>query len=122
MSVLPLSTTYAFCEAFGFERGLNHSIREAPVFYGIYGAIVVMSVVIVMIPGIPLFPLMWLSQSLNALLLPVILILLLKLSNNAQLMGEWKNNRLQNVFASSLVVLISLLSIALLVTSIVEIF
>lgn len=122
MSVLPLSTTYAFCEAFGFERGLNHSIREAPVFYGIYGAIVVMSVVIVMIPGIPLFPLMWLSQSLNALLLPVILILLLKLSNNAQLMGEWKNNRLQNIFASSLVVLISLLSIALLVTSIGEIF
>ncbi len=122
MSVLPLSTTYAFCEAFGFERGLNHSIREAPVFYGIYGAIVVMSVVIVMIPGIPLFPLMWLSQSLNALLLPVILILLLKLSNNAQLMGECKNNRLQYIFASSLVVLISLLSIALLVTSIVEIF
>lgn len=121
MSVLPLSTTYAFCEAFGFERGLNRTSKEAPVFYGLYGAMIALSVVIVLIPGIPLFPLMWLSQSLNALLLPIILILLLKLSNNVQLMGKWKNKRFQNVLASGLTILISLLSLALLVTSIIEI-
>ena len=121
MSVLPLSTTYAFCEAFGFERGLNRTSKEAPVFYGLYGAMITLSVVIVLIPGIPLFPLMWLSQSLNALLLPIILILLLKLSNNVQLMGKWKNKRFQNVLAYGLTILISLLSLALLVTSIIEI-
>ncbi len=120
VSVLPLSTTYAVCEAFGFERGLNRRFKEAPVFYSIYTGIIAISVVIVLIPGIPLFPLMWLSQAVNAILLPVLLILVLKLSNNAQLMGDWKNNRLQNIFASGLAVLISFLSIALLITSIGE--
>lgn len=120
LAVLPLSTTYAFCEAFGFERGLNRTYNEAPVFYGIYAGIIVMSVIIVLIPGIPLFPLMWLSQSLNAVLLPILLILVLKLSNNQGLMGQWKNKKLQNYLAAGLAILISLLSVALLVTSIWE--
>jgi Mn2+/Fe2+ NRAMP family transporter len=121
MSVLPLSTTYAFCEAFGFERGLNRTLKEAPIFYGIYGLIIGLSVIVVLIPGIPLFPLMWFSQSLNAILLPITLVLVLKLSNNESLMGKWKNKRLQNILAISLTVLISLLSITLLATSIFEI-
>ena len=121
MSVLPLSTTYAFCEAFGFERGLNRTVKEAPVFYGIYGLIIGLSVVVVLIPGIPLFPLMWLSQSLNAILLPIMLVLVLKLSNNKALMGKWKNKRFQNILAIGLTILISLLSLSLLVTSILEI-
>lgn len=121
VSVLPLSTTYAFCEAFGFERGLNRTFKEAPIFYSIYAAIIGISVIIVLIPGIPLFPLMWVSQTLNAVLLPVLLILVLKLSNNDQLMGKWKNKGLQNYLASGLTILIALLSIALLVTSVLEI-
>ena len=119
VSVLPLSTTYAFCEAFGFERGLNRSLKEAPVFYSIYGGMIMISVLIVLIPGIPLFPIMWLSQTLNAVLLPVLLILVLKLSNNDQLMGKWKNKRFQNILASGLTGLISLVALALLVTSVI---
>lgn len=119
LSVLPLSTTYAFCEAFGFERGLNRSIKEAPIFYSIYAGIIGISVVIILIPGIPLFPIMWLSQSLNAILLPILLILVLKLSNDTQLMGDWKNKRLQNVLAIVLTILISLVTLSLLVTSII---
>jgi len=118
LSVLPLSTTYAFCEAFGFERGLNRRLNEAPIFYGIYAGIIFLSVVIVLIPGIPLFPMMWLSQTLNALFLPVLLVLVLKLSNNAQLMGAWKNKPFQNILAIGLTIFISLVTIALLVTSI----
>jgi len=121
VSVLPLSTTYAFCEAFGFERGLNRSFKDAPVFYMIYAGIIAISVFIVLIPGIPLFPMMWLSQTLNAVLLPILLILVLKLANNEGLMGEWKNNSFQNYLASGLTILISLVAIALLVTSIIEI-
>ncbi|MBW6467046.1 MAG: Nramp family divalent metal transporter [Brevefilum sp.] len=118
LSVLPLSTTYAFCEAFGFERGLNRRFQEAPVFYGIYSGIIAVSVLIVMIPGIPLFPIMWLSQTLNAVFLPVLLVLVLKLSNNEQLMGNWKNKRFQNILAGGLTVFISLVTVALLLTSI----
>ena len=122
VSVLPLSTTYAFCEAFGFERGLNRSFKEAPVFYTIYAGIIGISVLIVLIPGIPLFPIMWLSQTLNAVLLPVLLVLVLKLANNDQLMGKWKNKGFQNILASGLTVLISLVAVALLITSILGIY
>lgn len=117
LSVLPLSTTYAFCEAFGFERGLNRRFSEAPVFYSIYAGIIGVSVLIVLIPGIPLFPIMWLSQTFNAVFLPVLLVLVLKLSNNESLMGEWKNKRFQNVLAWGLTVFISLVTLALLATS-----
>ena len=116
LSVLPLSTTYAFCEAFGFERGLNRRVREAPAFYGIFAGIIGISVLIVLIPGIPLFPIMWLSQTLNAFFLPVLLFLVLKLSSSEKLMGSWKNSRLQNILAAGLTVFISLITLTLFVT------
>ena len=116
LSVLPLSTTYAFCEAFGFERGLNRRVREAPAFYGIFAGIIGISVLIVLIPGIPLFPIMWLSQTLNAFFLPVLLFLVLKLSSSEKLMGSWKYSRLLNILAAGLTVFISLITLTLFVT------
>ncbi|MBN2046343.1 MAG: Nramp family divalent metal transporter [Anaerolineaceae bacterium] len=117
VSVLPLSTTYAICEAFGFERGLNRSIKEAPTFYSIYSIIILISVIIVLIPGIPLFPIMWLSQSVNAILLPILLILVIKLANNNGLMKEWRNKRFQNILAGGLTIMISLVTVVLLISS-----
>jgi NRAMP (natural resistance-associated macrophage protein)-like metal ion transporter len=121
VAVLPLSTTYAICEAFGFERGLNRKYSEAPIFYTLYIAIITISVLIVLIPGIPLFPIMWISQTLNAVLLPILLILVLELTNNRQLMDKWKNKRFQNILAIALTIFISLVAVALLITSILEI-
>jgi Mn2+/Fe2+ NRAMP family transporter len=112
-SVLPLSTTYAVCEAFGWERGLDHRPREARVFYGLYGSIIIISVLVVLIPGLPLFPLMWLSQSLNAILLPVLLILVLKIANNRRVMRGWTNSRFQNILAWGLTGLIGLAMLVL---------
>jgi Mn2+/Fe2+ NRAMP family transporter len=117
LAVLPLSTTYAFCEAFGFERGLNRKFKEASTFYIIYTAIIALSVLIVLIPGMPLFPIMWISQTVNAMLLPVLLVLVLKLANNPQLMGQYKNKRFQNILSIFLIVMITIISIALLVIS-----
>jgi len=122
VAVLPLSTTYAICEAFGFERGLNRNYSEAPIFYFLYIAIITISVLIILIPGIPLFPIMWISQTLNAVLLPILLILALILTNNRQLMGKWKNKRIQNILAIVLTIFVSLVTVALLITSIIEIF
>ena len=112
-SVLPLSTTYAICEAFGWERGLDQRAREAPIFYGLYIGTIGLSALFVLIPGMPLFSIMWLSQSVNAILLPVLLVLVLRLANDRHIMGAWTNRRLQNLLAWSLTALIGAVTVAL---------
>jgi NRAMP (natural resistance-associated macrophage protein)-like metal ion transporter len=118
VSVLPLSTTYAFCEAFGWERGLNRKAKDAPIFYGMYLGIILLSVIFVLIPGMPLFQIMLLSQSVNAILLPVLLVLVLKLVNQPVVMGKWVNKRFQNILAGGLAVMIALVTVALLVSGV----
>jgi Mn2+/Fe2+ NRAMP family transporter len=116
-SVLPLSTSYAVCEAFGWERGVDNQLRKAPMFFGLYTGMIVLGTVIVLVPGIPLFPLMWLSQSLNAVLIPVILVLMLKLVNDHRIMGKWTNSRLGNVLAWGMTAFIALSTVVMLLSS-----
>jgi len=113
VSVLPLATTYAFCEAYGFERGLNRKVKEAPVFYGMLIAIMAISSLVVLIPNAPLFQMMILSQTLNAMLLPVLLILVLKLANSKDIMGKYTNSKLTNILAIGITLLIVAVTIAL---------
>ena len=113
-SVLPLATTYAVCEVFGWERGINHTADEAPIFYGLYTSLIVLSSIVVLIPGIPLFPLMWLSQVLNAILLPLVMAFMLRLANDTGIMKKWRNSRLTNVLAAVLAAVITLATAALL--------
>jgi len=115
VSVLPLSTTYAICEAFGFERGLNRNFKEAPVFYGGFILIMLISMLIVLIPGIQLFPIMILSQAMNAILLPVLLILILKMANDTVLMGKYRNGKIGNVLAYAITALIMVITVVLLI-------
>lgn len=103
VSVLPLSTTYAFCEAFGFERGLNHRFGEAPVFYVIFGGMILLGMVFALLPSIPLFDLMILSQTINAVLLPLILVLFLIIANDRNIMGKWVNSSLANILTILLI-------------------
>ena len=114
VSVLPLSTTYAVCEAFGFERGLNREPKEAPVFYGGFAFIMLISMIIVLIPQIPLFPMMILSQVMNAILLPVLLILILKLANDTTIMGKYRNSKVVNILAYGITAMIMVVTIFLL--------
>jgi len=116
-SVLPLATAYAVCEAFGWERGLNQKFEDAPIFYTIYLGFIIISVLVVLIPGLPLFRVMMLSQSLNAMLLPVLLVLIIKLVNDRRVMHSWANRSWQNVLAIILTVMISLVTLALFVLS-----
>jgi len=115
-SVLPLATTYAVCEAFGWERGMNNRPKEAPVFYGLYTALVVLSAAVVLLPNVPLFPLMWLSQALNAILLPVLLVLMLQLANNTHLMEKHRNRFMTNILAWGLTGLIGLITLILFIS------
>lgn len=115
VSVLPLSTTYAICEAFGFERGLNRNPKDAPVFYGGFALIMLISMLIVLIPGIPLFPIMILSQAMNAILLPLLLVLILRLANDAAIMGKYRNSKIGNILAYGMTALIMVVTIVLLI-------
>ncbi|MHB1294707.1 MAG: Nramp family divalent metal transporter [Anaerolineae bacterium] len=112
-SVLPLATTYAVCEAFGWERGIDHRPEDAPAFYGLYTAQIVLGAIVVLIPGLELFPLMWLSQVANAVLLPLVLVLMLKLANDRSIMKEYGNGRPVNVLVVVLTVLVSAATLAL---------
>jgi Mn2+/Fe2+ NRAMP family transporter len=113
ISVLPLATTYAMCEAFGFERGLSRRMKEAPAFYTVFLAITIISMFIVLLPEMPLFQIMILSQSLNAILLPIILVLVLILANDQRIMGRWKNKPLTNLLAIVMTILITVVTLIL---------
>lgn len=101
-SILPLSTAYTVCEGLGLESGVDKSFKEAPFFYWLYTLLIVGGAVTVLIlPEKELISFAILSQVLNGILLPVIIILMLLLINRRDLMGEYKNSRPWNVIAWS---------------------
>lgn len=98
-SILPLSTAYTVCEALGFESGLNKKFREAPAFYWLYTGLLIVGAGIILIPKAPLIKLAVLSQVLNGILLPFVLVFMLMLVNKRYLMGRHVNSRLYNTVA-----------------------
>jgi len=98
-AVLPLSTAYAVCEAFGWERSVNRPFREAPAFFGLFAALIAIGAAAVLIPGVPLLTLLFLPNVVAGILLPLILFLMLKLVNDRRIMGSWVNSPVQNVIA-----------------------
>lgn len=119
-AIIPLSTAYAICEAFGWEHGVDNDYNEAPVFYGIFTGFLFFSALIVLIPNIPLIKLIILTQQIAGILVPIILIFMIKLVNNKRLMGEYTNTRTQNIVSWITVSGIIALSIALLVMPMFE--
>jgi Mn2+/Fe2+ NRAMP family transporter len=117
-SILPLATAYYICEAFGFEAGINKKWSEAPVFYWLYTALIVIGAAVIMIPNAPLIQIMLWSQVVNGVLLPFILIYMLVLINNKDIMGEYVNSRLFNIVAWLATGIMIGLTVLLVVTSI----
>lgn len=116
-SILPLSTTYAICEAFGWERGVNEQRADAPIFYGIYTALIVIGALVALIPGLPLFEIFVYVYLLNGILLPVLLVLMLRLANNRRLMGKHVNSTVGNALGwGTTIVLIVLTAILVVMT------
>lgn len=96
-SILPLSTSFTICEGLGFEHGVNKTFKEAPQFYGLYTAIIVLGAVAVLWPRFPLFEIMILSQVINGLVIPILLIVILRLANDRMILGEYVNSRRFNI-------------------------
>ncbi len=112
-TIMPLSTSYAICEAFGWESGISKNFREAPVFMGLFTLLVVLGALIVLSPSVPLIPVILVSQNVNGLLLPIVLVFILKLAGDRRIMGEHANGRVSQVIGIGTAIGASALSIAL---------
>jgi len=118
VAIIPLSTAYAVCEAFGWEAGLDRTVAQAPIFYGLFLAVLGASALVILWPGLPLIPVMVASQTLNGILLPVVLIIMLRLVNDRRLMGEHTNSAAANTIAWATTAALVGLSLALLLLTI----
>lgn len=118
--ILPLATAFYICEAFGFEAGISRKIHEAPQFYGLLFFIIVISVLIILVPGAPLIEITIWSQVLNAILLPIVLVSMFVIVNKVKVMGEHRNNPVQNIFGVVTVVVLVGLSMMLFVSPLIS--
>ncbi len=117
-SILPLSTAYSVCESFGWETGVNKRFTEAPQFYTLYTFLILFGAGLIMLPKIPLIQIMLISQVINGLVLPFVLVAMLIIINDKKIMGEHTNSRLNNIISIAFTVAISLLSLVLAVVSV----
>jgi len=113
-SILPLATAYTVCEGLGFEAGVNKKFREAPIFYWLYTLLIGLGAGLILIPGMPLVRVSYLSQVANGFLLPFVLVFMLILSNRSDLMGRLTISKGYNFVAIGTVVFLVVLTLVLL--------
>lgn len=119
-SILPLSTAYFLCEAFGIEAGIDKTWREAPAFYWLYTILIALGAGLILIPRINLIEVMFWSQVINGVMLPFVLIFMLILINNRDLMGDYVNNRCYNIITWIIVAIMILLTLLMVTTSFLQ--
>jgi Mn2+/Fe2+ NRAMP family transporter len=111
-SILPLSTAYTVCEGLGLESGIGKRFSDAPVFYWLYTILIVAGGGVILIPNLPLVKISILSQVVNGIVLPFVLIFMLLLVNKKELMGPYVNSRTDNVIAWATTVIMIGLTVA----------
>ncbi len=117
LGVVPLTSAYSTCEAFGWETGVDWNWREAPAFYGLLAFFIGFAALFVMIPGLPLIQVMFAAQVINALLLPFILVFVMLLASDRELMGALVSGRMLRTIGWVSTALLVLLSLILIVSS-----
>lgn len=117
--ILTLSTSYAFCEAFGLESGVGKRFSQAPVFFTLCTVLLLSSMFVVLFSPASLLHLMLLSQGINGILLPVVLVFILLLANNPRVMGEFTNSVFFNGLAYLTIAFVILITVSLCVTMVV---
>lgn len=111
-SILPLSTAYTVCEGLGFESGIDKKFGEAPFFYWLYTLLIAAGGAVLLIPNLPLIKIAVLSQVVNGIVLPFVLVFMLLLINKKELMGPFVNTRLFNAVAWGTTIIMIGLSLA----------
>jgi Mn2+/Fe2+ NRAMP family transporter len=113
-AILPVTAAYVIAETFGFEKGISHRPREAPVFVGVITTLIAIGTLVAIVPGIPVIKLLVGVQVVNGVLLPITLFFVWRLASNRELMGEYANGPTFNLLAGATVIATSTLSILLL--------
>jgi Mn2+/Fe2+ NRAMP family transporter len=116
-AILPVTTAFVICEAFGWESGVDKRFSDARAFFGIFTFVLVVGAIVALIPTLDVVPLIVASQNLQGLLLPVVLIFMVILVNDGRLMGRHRNGATANVLAWASIGLVVVLDVVLLVTS-----
>jgi NRAMP (natural resistance-associated macrophage protein)-like metal ion transporter len=116
-TIMPLSTAFVICEAFGWESGVGKPFRDAPAFFVLYTLVLVIGAVFVLLPGLDLIGLIVGSQYLQGLLLPIVLIFLYRLVNNRRLLGRHANGPLRNALTAAAIGLVIVLDVVLLASA-----
>ncbi|QOX79644.1 Nramp family divalent metal transporter [Trichlorobacter lovleyi] len=109
--ILPLSTAFYICEGMGWESGVDKDFEQAPQFFWFFTVIIAISALLILIPNAPLMKIMFLSQVLNGMVLPFVLIVMLLLINDKKLMGSYVNGPVFNLIAQITVVIMVVLTI-----------
>lgn len=118
-SVLPLSTAYSIAEAFGWERGVGRSFKEAPQFLSLYtGIIVIGAGVTLFVPKDRLIFVLNLPNVVGGMLLPVVLVLMILLCNDRRLMGRYVNGRIFNGVAWATTIIMTVLTLMIILSTI----
>ena len=112
-TILPLATAFYICEAFGFEAGIDQTWKSAPQFYTLFTAIIGLACLVILVPGAPLITITIWTQTLNGILLPVVLIAMIRLVNNQDLMGEYTNGAFSNLIGWATIIILITLTIML---------
>jgi Mn2+/Fe2+ NRAMP family transporter len=118
--ILPLATAYSVCEGLGWETGVDKRLKEAPQFYFLFTALIILGAGVIMFPKINLVMVMLLSQAANAAFLPFVLIFMLLLINDKRLMGKYRNSRFFNIIAWAAVIVTIALTLALTVAMVLK--
>jgi len=116
-AILPVTTAFVICEAFGWESGVDKRFADARAFFGIYTFVLAVGALVALIPALDIVPLILASQNLQGLLLPIVLVFMVILANDERLMGRHRNGRWANVLAWGAVGLVVALDLVLLGTS-----
>jgi Mn2+/Fe2+ NRAMP family transporter len=116
-SILPLSTAHVICEGLGFEAGIDHKFREAPIFYWLYTVLIVVGAGLILLPGAPLLKILFFSQVGNGIWLPIVLIFIVLLSSRKDLMGEFANSKTFSAIAWTTSIIMIALTLILIYAS-----
>ena len=113
-AVLPLTASYAICEAFGWEAGVDRSWSEAPAFNALYTFVIFLAAAIILLPAVNLISVMLVSQVVNGMMLPFLLIFMIRIINDRRIMGDHVNGRVLNMVAWATIVVVISLTVLLL--------
>jgi Mn2+/Fe2+ NRAMP family transporter len=117
-AILPIATAYVISESLGYEKGIGRRREEAPVFVSIITAMILISALVAIIPGVPVIDLLVGVQVVNGLLLPINLVFIWRLSRSGQLMGTWRSHGLLDGVTAVTVAVTSVLSLVLVASTV----